>query len=90
MTTWLHNQKIGQQVKMKGPCGLFTYNGHGCCTYVGHERKAKHINLIAGGTGITPMLQVIKVNYSSNPAPANGSPSQTSFAQCTHTWCFHS
>lgn len=38
--------KIGDQVSMKGPKGQMKYTP----TY------AKHIGMIAGGTGITPML----------------------------------
>lgn len=42
--------QIGDKLKIKGPKGHFVYrNG-----------LAKHLSMIAGGTGITPMLQIIR------------------------------
>lgn len=41
---------IGQQVKIKGPKGKFHY----------HSKLAPSLLMIAGGTGITPMYQIIK------------------------------
>ena len=41
---------IGDSIKVKGPKGNFVYS-NGLCD---------HIGMIAGGTGITPMLQIIK------------------------------
>lgn len=40
---------IGQKVSVRGPKGAFVYR----------PNMAKHIGMIAGGTGITPMLQII-------------------------------
>jgi len=42
--------KIGDKVRVKGPKGQFTYSS-GLC---------REIGMIAGGTGITPMLQIIR------------------------------
>ncbi|EPS40285.1 hypothetical protein H072_5897 [Dactylellina haptotyla CBS 200.50] len=42
--------KVGQTLKVKGPKGHMTYSPNMC----------SHIGMIAGGTGITPMLQIIK------------------------------
>ncbi|THU94829.1 ferredoxin reductase-like protein [Dendrothele bispora CBS 962.96] len=42
--------KIGDKIKVKGPKGQFVYT----------PTLTSHIGMIAGGTGITPMLQVIK------------------------------
>jgi len=42
--------KIGQKVRMKGPKGQFKYDPTLC----------REIGMIAGGTGITPMLQIIR------------------------------
>lgn len=42
--------KLGDTIKVKGPKGQFVYS-NGLC---------KHISMLAGGTGITPMLQIIR------------------------------
>jgi len=42
--------KIGDNVRIKGPKGQFTYSPNLC----------REIGMIAGGTGITPMLQIIR------------------------------
>lgn len=44
------NLKIGQPIKVKGPKGQFQYT----------PNMVRHFGMIAGGTGITPMLQVIR------------------------------
>jgi NAD(P)H-flavin reductase len=43
---------VGQDVKIKGPKGKFTYD----------RDLADHLLMIAGGTGITPMYQIIKAS----------------------------
>lgn len=42
--------KIGDTIRVKGPKGNFTYS----------PGLANHISMIAGGTGITPMIQIIR------------------------------
>ncbi|KAF8912843.1 NADH-cytochrome b5 reductase [Gymnopilus junonius] len=42
--------KIGQTIRVKGPKGNFTYT----------PNMVNHLSLIAGGTGISPMIQVIR------------------------------
>ena len=42
--------KVGDKVKIKGPKGQFKY----------HPSLSREIGMIAGGTGITPMLQIIR------------------------------
>jgi cytochrome-b5 reductase len=42
--------KIGQKVRIKGPKGQFNY----------HPSLSRELGMIAGGTGITPMLQIIR------------------------------
>jgi len=51
--------KIGQTVRIKGPKGQFTYRPALC----------KELGMIAGGTGITPMLQIIRA-VMKNPSDA--------------------
>ncbi|GJE89965.1 cytochrome-b5 reductase [Phanerochaete sordida] len=49
--------KIGDKVRVKGPKGQFTYS----------PTLSRHLGMIAGGTGITPMLQIIRAALK-NPA----------------------
>ncbi|TBU48411.1 NADH-cytochrome b5 reductase 1 [Dichomitus squalens] len=42
--------KIGDKVRIKGPKGQFKY----------HPTLSRELGMIAGGTGITPMLQIIR------------------------------
>lgn len=42
--------KVGDTMKLRGPKGAMIYTKNMC----------KHIGMIAGGTGITPMLQIIR------------------------------
>uniref|UniRef100_A0A7S4LAW5 Cytochrome-b5 reductase n=1 Tax=Eutreptiella gymnastica TaxID=73025 RepID=A0A7S4LAW5_9EUGL len=60
MSQWLHRLRVGETVDAKGPVGHFEYRGKGKCCLHGRELTVKRIGLIAGGTGITPCLQVLK------------------------------
>ena len=42
--------KIGDKIRVKGPKGQFTYS----------PTLSRELGMIAGGTGITPMLQIIR------------------------------
>lgn len=42
--------KIGDKIRVKGPKGNFSYR----------PGLTKHLSMIAGGTGITPMIQIIR------------------------------
>jgi cytochrome-b5 reductase len=48
MTNFLYGLKIGETVEFKGPLGGFEY----------HRNMYREIGLVAGGTGISPMMQV--------------------------------
>ncbi|EGD93816.1 NADH-cytochrome b5 reductase [Trichophyton tonsurans CBS 112818] len=50
--------KIGDTMKVRGPKGAMVYT----------PNMARHIGMIAGGTGITPMLQVIKAIVKGRPS----------------------
>jgi cytochrome-b5 reductase len=65
MSQHLESLKLGDTILMKGPKGHLTYLGHGNFTIARKPRmivpyKKKKIGMVAGGTGITPMLQVIR------------------------------
>lgn len=65
MSQYLENMKIGETIDVRGPSGLLEYKGKGTFA-IKREKKAapdtvfvQKVNMIAGGTGITPMLQLI-------------------------------
>ncbi len=64
MTQHLASLTVGDSMLMKGPKGHLDYLGRGKFT-IAHKRHhvekyhKKKIGMVAGGTGITPMLQVI-------------------------------
>ncbi|XP_002160297.3 NADH-cytochrome b5 reductase 3 [Hydra vulgaris] len=68
MTQYLENMKIGDTIDVRGPSGYLSYIG--CGEFKVEEpkkptrtMKCKNLGLIAGGTGITPMLQVIRAIF---------------------------
>jgi len=50
MSKYIDNLKVGDLLDVRGPKGLFVYRAN----------MLRAIGMIAGGTGITPMLQVIR------------------------------
>lgn len=60
MSQYLDTLTIGDTIDVKGPVGHVHYLGFGKYLLSGVEHHAKNINLIAGGTGITPCYQIIK------------------------------
>jgi len=71
MGNYLKNLPIGKSVNVKGPQGMIEYFGNGkfCVRrkYKANPQQAieqvqhvKTIGMIAGGTGLTPMLQIIR------------------------------
>lgn len=66
MTQYLERLSIGDYIDVRGPNGLLTYNGLGKFS-IKPDKKSNPRNsvykkfcMVAGGSGITPMLQVIK------------------------------
>jgi len=66
MSQYLENMKIGDTIDVRGPSGHLVYNGNGEFA-IRKDKKSepkklsvKRISMIAGGTGITPMLQLIR------------------------------
>ena len=55
MSKYLTDMKPGDTIEMKGPIKKYDY----------HANKKSEIGMIAGGTGIAPMWQVINVGHSS-------------------------
>lgn len=61
MSQYLERMALGDTIDVKGPLGHFIYEGRGYYRSHGTPGFATRMSMIAGGTGITPMFQVIKV-----------------------------
>ncbi|XP_053321154.1 NADH-cytochrome b5 reductase 3 [Spea bombifrons] len=66
MSQYLEGLKLNDTIDFRGPSGLLVYKGKGTFEVRPDKKsppvikKAKHVGMIAGGTGITPMLQLIR------------------------------
>lgn len=60
MTKALDAIPTGHWVDMKGPIGKFEYLGRGQCAINDHARSVKKFIMICGGSGITPIFQVLR------------------------------
>lgn len=66
MTQHLEGLNIGDSIQVRGPSGLIRYEGKGVFAIKPDKKsppniyRASEIAMIAGGTGITPMLQIIR------------------------------
>ncbi|CAH1787559.1 unnamed protein product [Owenia fusiformis] len=66
MTQFLEKMEIGDYIDVRGPNGLLVYDGQGAFSIKEDKKSkpekytAKNIGMIAGGTGITPMLQLVR------------------------------
>jgi len=57
---YLDGLHLGQQIQIKGPLGHFTYFGGGSFALESTNFKAAKFGFIAGGTGITPVYQIMR------------------------------
>eukprot|EP00760_Papus_ankaliazontas_P017165 PhM_4_TR17050/c0_g1_i4/m.94813/K00326/E1.6.2.2; cytochrome-b5 reductase len=62
LTQYLEGLKIGDTIDVSGPRGRFHYLGRGGYTISHPQRKGtfRKVGMVAGGTGITPMLQLAR------------------------------
>ncbi|XP_070564043.1 NADH-cytochrome b5 reductase 3-like isoform X2 [Ptychodera flava] len=66
MSQYLEEMEVGDYMDVRGPSGLLVYQGQGEFAIKPDKKspavtkKAKKLGMIAGGTGITPMLQLIR------------------------------
>ncbi|XP_011143110.1 NADH-cytochrome b5 reductase 3 isoform X2 [Harpegnathos saltator] len=66
LSQYLENMKIGDTIDFRGPSGRLIYKGNGTISIKllrkepPVEYNVKKIVMLAGGTGITPMLQLIR------------------------------
>lgn len=60
MTKALDAIPVGHYVDFKGPVGKFEYLGCGLCKVNGREKRVDRFYMICGGSGITPIYQVLR------------------------------
>ncbi|XP_011420571.1 NADH-cytochrome b5 reductase 3-like isoform X2 [Crassostrea angulata] len=66
MSQYLENMSIGDFIDVRGPNGLLVYEGKGVFKVRPDKKSppetvtARNVGMIAGGTGITPMLQLVR------------------------------
>lgn len=69
MSQHLERMKLGDAIDVRGPSGLLVYEGQGLFAIKADKKaegklvKVKKVSMIAGGTGITPMLQLITAMF---------------------------
>jgi nitrate reductase (NAD(P)H) len=60
MTLGFADLAVGDSVELKGPIGDFVWRGQGVALLHGKERRVREIGMVCGGSGITPILQVLR------------------------------
>ncbi|KAJ0694314.1 putative nitrate reductase (NADH) [Helianthus annuus] len=60
MTQYLESLPLGSSLNIKGPLGHIEYMGRGTFSVHGKQKFAKKLAMFAGGTGITPIYQVMQ------------------------------
>ncbi|CAG8688967.1 5569_t:CDS:1, partial [Scutellospora calospora] len=67
MSQHMEGLRIGDCIELKGPLGVFTYNGRGQYQIKNGTKetlqKCKKIGLLCGGSGITPAYQLIQTVF---------------------------
>ncbi|EHA8587600.1 putative sulfite oxidase [Cocos nucifera] len=67
MSQHLESLPMGSILDVKGPLGHIEYSGRGSFLINGKPRFARRLAMIAGGTGITPVYQVIQAVLRDQP-----------------------
>ncbi|OAX35875.1 hypothetical protein K503DRAFT_867968 [Rhizopogon vinicolor AM-OR11-026] len=60
MTTGFHQLRLGDSVELKGPLGSFIWEGQSTALWKEVRMTVKEVGMICGGSGITPILQVLR------------------------------
>jgi nitrate reductase (NAD(P)H) len=60
MTMGFAELVVGDVLDLKGPVGHFIWKGSGIASSHGEEKRITEIGLVCGGSGITPILQVLR------------------------------
>ena len=61
MSQYFGGLKVGDEVAISGPVGMTEYLGGGKWLHGRREITASAVGMMAGGTGITPMYQILQV-----------------------------
>jgi cytochrome-b5 reductase len=59
VSCFLDRKKVGDTIEISGPVGVHEYLGRGSFKVPGSIITSKRFGLLAGGAGITPMLQLV-------------------------------
>ena len=59
MSQYMDSLKVGDTLDIEGPTGMHTYLGDGLFRSGKKEHKCTKLGMMSGGTGITPMIQVM-------------------------------
>jgi NAD(P)H-flavin reductase len=57
---FLDTKKPGDYLEIMGPVGLHEYLGRGTFKFPGQTKTVSEVGMMAGGTGLTPMMQVVQ------------------------------
>jgi len=60
MTLCFSELVVGDMVELKGPVGHFVWKGNGIASLHGEEKRIAEIGMVCAGSGITPILQVLR------------------------------
>ncbi|KAK8966240.1 hypothetical protein KSP40_PGU014245 [Platanthera guangdongensis] len=60
MTQYLESLPLGAAMEINGPAGRIEYAGRGSFVIDGKTRRVTRVAMVAGGTGITPVYQIIR------------------------------
>jgi len=57
---FLDGKKPGDYLEISGPVGVHEYQGKGKFKHMGKIKEVSEVGMLAGGTGLTPMMQVVQ------------------------------
>lgn len=60
MTIGFNELVVGDKVEFKGPIGHFVWQAPGLALWKHAERRVRRVGMICGGSGVTPILQVLR------------------------------
>ena len=60
MTLGFSKLVLGDVIELKGPVGHFIWRGKGMVTLHNEEKHVTEVGLVCGGSGITPILQILQ------------------------------
>lgn len=69
MSQYIESLKIGDALEVEGPYGLIKYLGRGSFSLGSRFVHKRNVGLMAGGTGITPIFQLIKRVFEDHADP---------------------